>query len=77
MFQTKKTRCYVHRFNGLFSFTSTGPLALTHCHEWSAPCPPPPAQTLPSPVATTVKERDGPDARPTIATVDGIGMRLA
>ena len=40
--------------------------ALTRSYEWFAPCPPPPqARTLPSP---TVKERDGPNARPTSYT---------
>ena len=67
---------YTHLFNGLFSSTSTGPFAAMHWYEWFAQCTPPPTRTVPSPVATTVKERQGPDARPTIAIVDGVGIRL-
>ena len=53
-------------FNGLFSFTSTGPFAAMHGHEWFPQCPPQ-AWTPPSTAATTAGERDGPVARPTIA----------
>ena len=61
-------------FNGLFSFTSTGPFTAMHWHEWFAQCPPQ-ARTPPSPAATTAGERDGPVARPTIAIVDGVRIR--
>ena len=61
----------------MFVLTSSSPITQTRSYEWFPPCPPPPAlaRTLPSPTATTIGEKDGPNARPTIATVDGAGIR--
>ena len=52
-----------------FSFYKYWSFTLTHRHEGFVPCPPQ-AWIRPSSMATTVGERDGPIARPTIANVD-------